>query len=45
MVVHGLIDWNLEIEKKKNILKRNEKKDEKRLLYYNNPEVTNFNIN
>ena len=44
MVVHGLINWNLEIEKKKNIQKRNEKKDEKRLLYYSNPEVINFKL-
>ena len=44
MVVHGLINWNLEKEKKKNIQKRNEKKDEKRLLYYSNPEVTNSKL-
>ena len=39
MVIHGLVRWNLDVEGKKNIQRRNDKKDEKRLLYYTNPQV------
>ena len=40
MVLHGLVDWNYEMEKHKKVQNRHEKKDEKKLFYEMNREVS-----